>query len=138
MRLIIFILLFPFFCLAQSQPNIIFIMSDDQGNGEFGFRDANWYTPNIDSLKRNGALINRFKVHPSCTPTRTALMTGRYPWRAGLGERVILEYDGVRQLPTTTQNLAEKLKELGYYTGIIGKWHLGHAQAEMLPISKGS
>lgn len=106
----------------NSQPNIILIITDDQGWGDLSFHgNENIRTPNIDALGFDGASFTNFYVSPVCSPTRAELLTGRYHPRSGVhgtsagGERMDLD--------ETT--LADIFKEAGYATGIFGKWHNG-------------
>ncbi len=112
--------------LAQSasakRPNIILIMTDDQGFGDVGFHgNSELKTPNLDRLASESAEFTNFYVQPLCTPTRAALLTGRYPERTGAVEvnygRSIIRKEEI--------TIAENLKAAGYRTGIFGKWHLG-------------
>src|SRR5229473_1700586 len=117
---------------SAPQPNIIHIVADDLGWADVGFHGSDITTPNIDQLAKTGATLERFYVQPMCTPTRAALMTGRYPLRYGLQTLVIpasLSYG----LPTDEWLLPQALKEAGYTTAILGKWHLGHAKREFWP-----
>ncbi len=104
------------------QPNIIIIMTDDQGWGDLSIHgNTNLHTPNIDRLAQEGAQFSNFYVSPVCSPTRAELLTGRYHPRSGVfstsagGERINLD--------ETT--IAEIFKEAGYVTGAFGKWHSG-------------
>lgn len=140
MRNTIIILFFPFFLLAQSTPNIIVLMSDDQGYGEFGFTTSTYTdcTPNIDSLKNNGAFFSRFYVRPICTPTRFAFMTANYPFEFEGNQDFAVQstFDTVG-IPKDTITLPEQLKEHGYTTMHIGKWHLGSNMPDYLPLKQG-
>ena len=125
--------------LAQSaapRPNIIYIMSDDQGWKDVGFHGSDIKTPNIDRLARNGARLEQFYAQPMCTPSRAALMTGRYPFRYGL-QTAVIPSASKYGLATDEWLLPQMLKEAGYTTAIIGKWHLGHADRKYWPRQRG-
>ncbi|MBP87197.1 MAG: arylsulfatase [Planctomycetaceae bacterium] len=108
--------------LAKSRPNIILMMTDDQGYGPVGRHGHPWIkTPSLDSLYDTSTRFTRFLVSPTCSPTRSALMTGRHPMRNGV-THTILERERMTLNATT---LPQVLKEAGYATGIFGKWHLG-------------
>src|ERR1043166_284238 len=119
------------------QPNIVHIVADDLGWKDVGFNGAtNIKTPNLDKLANEGAKFTQFYVQPMCTPTRAALMTGRYPFRYGLPTPVIPSVSAYG-LDTTEWLLPQSLKEAGYNTAIIGKWHLGHADKKYWPEQRG-
>ena len=108
-------------------PNIIYILIDDMGFGELGMPDfavtRGYKTPNLDALARDGLSLQRMYTEPSCTPTRVAVMTGRLPVRTGVVEaKTTLAGDG---LPDEEVTLAELLRDSGYNTSHIGKWHMG-------------
>ena len=111
---------------ADAKPNIVFIMADDLGNADLGYRGGEIRTPNIDKLARTGVRCESFYGMPVCTPARAALMTGRYPIRHGLQTLVIFPSHGYG-LPTDERTLPQSLKDAGYQTYMVGKWHLGHA-----------
>jgi arylsulfatase A-like enzyme len=138
MRLLFFILLFPVFLSGQSSPNIIFFIADDVGNGDVGFNASYHDTPNIDSLKRNGANFTRFYSRVTCTPTRFSFMTGKHSFRhpSNLDQWVIYQYENVG-LDAEYVTVPERLKEHGYSTAMLGKWHLGNARPEYLPNAQG-
>jgi arylsulfatase A-like enzyme len=122
---------------AQNRPpNILYIVADDLGWGDVGFQGSDIQTKAIDELARGGATFEQFYAQPMCTPTRAALMTGRYPLRYGLQSFVILP-DQTYGLPTDEKLLPQVLKSAGYDTAIIGKWHLGHARKEFWPRQRG-
>ena len=103
-------------------PNIILIMTDDQGYGDLGVtgnRDIN--TPNIDAMASRSAELTTFYVSPVCAPTRACLMTGRYNYRT----RCIDTWIGRAMMEPDEVTIAEALRDNGYATGIFGKWHLG-------------
>ena len=119
------------------KPNIIHIVADDLGWKDVGFNGAtDIKTPNLDKLASGGVRFTQFYVQPMCTPTRAALMTGRYPFRYGLQTAVIPSVSAYG-LDTTEWLLPQAFKEAGYNTAIIGKWHLGHADKKYWPKRRG-
>ncbi len=124
-------------CQAAEKPNIIHIVADDLGWKDVGFNGSmDIKTPNLDKLAAEGAKLSHFYVQPMCTPTRAALMTGRYPFRYGLQTAVIPSVSAYG-LDTTEWTMPQCLKEAGYKTAIIGKWHLGHADKKYWPKQRG-
>ena len=121
---------------ATQRPNILFILADDLGWGDVGYHGSDIRTPNIDKLAETGAKLEEFYVQPMCTPTRTAFMSGRYPFRYGLQTGVIPS-GGTYGLPTDEFILPQILKDAGYSTSIVGKWHLGHADKKFWPRQRG-
>jgi arylsulfatase A-like enzyme len=107
---------------ASTRPNILLVMTDDQGFGDFGFQgNPVIKTPVLDTLSRSGVRFTNFHVSPVCTPTRASLMTGRYNYRT----RAIDTYIGRAMMDPAEVTLAETLRAAGYRTGHFGKWHLG-------------
>jgi arylsulfatase A-like enzyme len=121
---------------ADQRPNFIFIMVDDLGNGDLGYRGSNIQTPNIDQLATLGVRLESFYSMPVCTPARASLMTGRYAMRYGLQTLAILP-SHTYGLPTDERTLPQALKEVGYQTYMVGKWHLGHANEKYWPQNRG-
>ena len=121
---------------AENKPNILFIVADDLGWKDVGFNGSDIKTPNIDKLAATGARLEQFYVQPMCTPTRAALLTGRYPIRYGL-QTFVIPSSGTYGLATDEWLLPQALKEAGYKTAIIGKWHLGHADRKYWPRQRG-
>ena len=122
---------------ADKQPNIVYIVADDLGWKDVGFHGAtDIKTPNIDQLASGGVKLEQFYVQPMCTPTRAALMTGRYPFRYGL-QTIVIPSKGTYGLATDEFLLPQTLKEANYRTAMIGKWHLGHADRKYWPRQRG-
>jgi len=115
---------------APRHPNIIYINADDMGYGDLGcYGSKSIKTPNIDRMAAEGLkLTNFYSVAPLCTPSRTALMTGRYAARMGVAQmrlaNVLFPTD-TTGLPQSETTVASALKDRGYATACIGKWHLG-------------
>jgi arylsulfatase A-like enzyme len=118
------------------RPNIIFIMADDLGFADVGYRGSPIKTPNIDKLATDGVRMDSFYGMPVCTPARAELMTGRYPMRYGLQTLVIFP-SHTYGLATDERTLPQALKEAGYTTLMTGKWHLGHADRKYWPQNRG-
>eukprot|EP00009_Paramoeba_aestuarina_P009008 CAMPEP_0201510730 /NCGR_PEP_ID=MMETSP0161_2-20130828/3299_1 /ASSEMBLY_ACC=CAM_ASM_000251 /TAXON_ID=180227 /ORGANISM="Neoparamoeba aestuarina, Strain SoJaBio B1-5/56/2" /LENGTH=579 /DNA_ID=CAMNT_0047905949 /DNA_START=64 /DNA_END=1806 /DNA_ORIENTATION=+ len=160
---------------AGSRPNIVFIMGDDLGYNDVGFKhfDSLWenrgdiadefcelskeevkakleeffssgrknlkpdiQTPNLDALRASGVHMEQHYGMQLCTPSRAALMTGRYPMRFGMQSFVITPGQKYG-LPLKERTLPEAMKEAGYSTKMVGKWHLGHADPKFWPINRG-
>lgn len=117
-------------------PNLVLLIADDLGFGDLGHRGGPIETPNLDRLSREGVELQRFYVSPLCTPTRAALFTGRSPIRFGLQYQVLLGWSRTG-LPASEPTLAERLRDTGYATAMVGKWHLGHARHEFHPNAHG-
>ncbi len=119
--------------LPKKGPNILLIMTDDQGYGDIGFNGNHLIrTPVMDSLARRGTRIDPFYVSPVCAPTRSSLMTGRYHLRTGVYDT----YNGGAMMDPGEVTVAEILSAYGYHTGMIGKWHLGD-NYPMRPMEQG-
>ncbi len=106
----------------RRRPNIIYVMTDDQGYGDIAAHgNPVLKTPHLDRLHRESVRLTEFHASPTCSPTRSALMTGRHEFRSGI-THTILERE---RLVLTATTLPQVLKASGYTTGIFGKWHLG-------------
>ena len=107
---------------AQHRPNVIVILSDDQGWGDLSANgNSNLATPHIDSLAAEGAKFDRFYVCPVCSPTRAEFLTGRYHPRSG----VYSTSAGGERMDLDETTIADTFKAAGYATGAFGKWHNG-------------
>ncbi|XP_054721655.1 arylsulfatase B-like isoform X2 [Uloborus diversus] len=118
-------------------PHIIFILADDLGWNDVSFHGSPQIpTPNIDALAASGIVLNNYYTHPQCTPSRGALMSGKYATRLGLhhGDLRPAEASG---LPLDVTILPEHLQKLGYKTHMVGKWHLGYYKRSFLPTRRG-
>jgi arylsulfatase A-like enzyme len=141
-RIIALTFLIASFCMghaaaaAEQRPNIVYFLVDDLGYADCGFNGGkDIRTPNIDKLAKSGAVLKSFYVQPVCSPTRSALMTGRYATHTGV-------YNVVRPgapwgLPLAERLLPQALHDAGYTTAICGKWHLGEFQPEYTPTRRG-
>jgi arylsulfatase A-like enzyme len=118
------------------KPNIVYILADDLGWKDLSFHGSDIKTPNIDKLVETGVQLKQFYAQPLCTPSRAALMTGRYPHRYGL-QTAVIPSAGRYGLATDEWLLPQALKEAGYTTAIVGKWHLGHADRKYWPRQRG-
>lgn len=130
-------LLLPLRAAAEApRPNVILIVADDLGYGDLGaYGAADLATPSIDRLAQEGLRFTDFyAVASTCSPSRAALMTGRYPPRSGVN--AVLFHDTPEGLPDREITIAELLRDAGYRTAMIGKWHLG-ATDEFLPLRHG-
>lgn len=145
--------------VAQDRPNIIFIMSDDMGWAQPGFNGGNpELTPHIDKLAGEGMQLTQYYTHSVCAPTRAAFLTGKYSFRtwsdwrtedfgkpsylAKLGLTLAHNDRGeatrrIHGLDTNERTIAEALKDAGYFTALIGKWHAGEWLPEHLPMGQG-
>lgn len=121
---------------SARKPNIVYILADDLGWKDVGFHGSDIRTPNIDRLAAGGARLEQFYTQAFCTPSRAALLTGRYPLRYGL-QTVVIPSNGTYGLATDEWLLPQSLGAAGYETAIVGKWHLGHARREFWPRQRG-
>ncbi len=122
--------------IPRDKPNIVFILADDMGYSDMGWQGSHIQTPNLDKLAKEGMFLSRNYVQPQCTPTRIAFLTGNYPYRYGLHEHVLMT-NSMHGIPAEEKTIAEKMKEGGYRTALIGKWHAGCHVESQLPHRQG-
>ena len=118
--------------LAQKRPNILLIMTDDQGIGDIGLHNNLLKTPNMDAIAAQGVELKQFIVNFNCSPTRASIMTGRDNYRTG----VVGVTETSPLMKESEVTIAKILSDAGYRTGIFGKWHLGD-NYPMRPSDKG-
>ncbi|MEM7682330.1 MAG: arylsulfatase [Planctomycetota bacterium] len=127
-------------CAAQPEeaprPHIVMIMADDMGWADVSYHGGEIATPEIDALMKQGRRLDRFYVQPQCTPTRAALLTGKYPLRTATHYGVILPHSQWG-LPLDEVTMADLLNQAGYRTTMVGKWHMGHHAEAYLPENRG-
>lgn len=117
---------------AVRRPNILFIMADDMGHADLGcYGSGHIRTPVVDDLAARGVRFsNAYSSSSVCSPTRTALLTGCYPGRFRIGLEEPIAFNGNElALPDGTPTLPARLKQLGYHTALVGKWHIGEPPA---------
>ena len=117
--------------LAQeTKPNVVFVLVDNVGLGQFGVYGGTIPTPRIDKLAGEGIRFNNYNVEVQCTPSRSAIMTGRHPVRSGT-YTVPWPGQGKAGLAPWEYTIAELLSDAGYATALFGKWHLGNTQGRL-------
>ena len=115
---------------ADKKPNIVFILVDNIGWGTFGVYGGTIPTPRIDQMANEGIRFNNYNVEAQCTPTRSAIHTGRHPVRSGTFT-VPLPGQGEAGMAPWEYTIAELLSDAGYATALYGKWHLGNTQGRL-------
>ncbi|XP_067656524.1 arylsulfatase J-like isoform X2 [Haliotis asinina] len=124
-------------CTALSaKPNIIFIFADDYGYHDVGYHNSDIKTPVLDQLAAGGVKLENYYVQPLCSPSRSQFMSGRYQIHTGLQHGVILATQP-NALPLGSATIADKMKDAGYSTYAVGKWHLGFYKNAYLPTNRG-
>ncbi|XP_046368891.2 arylsulfatase B-like [Haliotis rufescens] len=132
----VFILLTFVICECAEKPHIVFIVADDLGWNDVGFRNPQMITPNLDRLAKAGVILNSSYVQPLCSPSRNCFMSGYFPYHTGLQDSVI-GIDQAKHLPANLTTIPQKLKQLGYDTHMVGKWHLGFCNWKYTPTERG-
>lgn len=120
---------------SNAKPNIIVIIADDLGYADLGYQGSEIRTPNIDSLAIGGARLNRCYSHCVCTPSRSALMSGIHPYKTST-QGIVWPWN-THGLPTNLETLGTVFKKQNYQTWAFGKWNLGHATPDYLPLQRG-
>jgi arylsulfatase A-like enzyme len=129
-------LCFNLYAQGTKQPDIVFFLIDDLGYADCGFNGGKEIkTPNIDRLAQSGAIIENHYVQPVCSPTRSTLLTGRYPTQTGV--YTIVSPGAGWGLPLAERTLADALRSAGYRTALTGKWHLGEFEKAYQPNARG-
>ena len=142
MRCALFLLLLLFASCSEhtpevsaNRPNVVLLLVDDLGWNDVSYHGGEIRTPSIDRLAEEGLRLERFYMMPQCTLSRASLLTGKLPMRLGVMKN--LRPADEWGLPTDERTLADSLRDAGYETALVGKWHLGHAQREMRPLARG-
>lgn len=120
----------------RTRPHILYVTADDLGRKDVGYNGSSIRTPTIDRMAKEGARLENFYVQPFSSQTRAAALTGRYPMRYGL-QTLQIQWFSEFALPEDEELLPKMLKEAGYRTVLIGKWHLGQMRKEDRPNARG-
>ena len=119
--------------LAQSRPNVVLVMTDDQGMGDLScMGNQILRTPYLDRFHSQSTRFTDFQVSPTCAPTRAAIMSGRFPFEVGISHTILQR----ERMALNITTLPQTLEQAGYKTGLFGKWHLGDGP-EYLPQNRG-
>ena len=136
--IVVYSYLFALFvqCNYAAKPNILMFVIDDLGWNDLSYKGSDIKTPTIDKFANEGIRLQQYYVQRVCSPTRSAIMAGRYPYHMGLDRRVI-ENGRPFGLPLNQTTIANELKKGGYSTHCVGKWHLGMMKWEYTPTYRG-
>ncbi|XP_072023793.1 arylsulfatase B-like [Amphiura filiformis] len=119
----------------QARPHVLFILADDLGFNDVGYHNPYITSPTIDELATTGVRLENYYVANLCSPSRAQLMTGRYQMRNGINHILQPQYDEC--LPLSEVTMADILRNAGYSTHLVGKWHLGYSRRECTPTHRG-
>jgi len=140
LKILPLLFLFAVPAFGETKPNIVVILADDLGYGEVGCEECDGIpVPHIDSIAKNGVrFTDGYASHPVCSPSRAGLLTGRYQHRFGFEHNSGPEdYASAKfGIPRDESIIAERLKEAGYTTGMVGKWHVGFNEG-LRPVERG-
>ncbi|CAL1539631.1 unnamed protein product [Lymnaea stagnalis] len=118
------------------KPHIVFIVADDLGMNDVGYNNPDIISPNIDSLARSGIILNQSYLQPLCSPSRAAFITGTYPFKLGL-QHIVIDRQQPVCVPLNKTVLPQVLRDNGYATHMVGKWHQGFCKWECTPTFRG-
>jgi hypothetical protein len=121
--------------LTSRRPHIVMIIVDDAGKNDVGYANDRILTPNIDALAAESVVFDSFYAYPTCSPSRSALFTGRWAHETSLTFALVGRAVGGANL--TLPFLGEHLQRRGYRTELVGKWHCGHSKVAALPTARG-
>ncbi|CAB9514428.1 Arylsulfatase I [Seminavis robusta] len=120
---------------TKKKPHVLLIVMDDLGSHDLGRHGSGIHTPTLDALAAEGVYMDQYYVLPYCSPTRAALLSGRYPLHTGCHQ--VITYDSVQGLPLDEETLAQVMRRAGYKSHAVGKWHVGYADWKMTPTFRG-
>lgn len=122
---------------VPSKPHVVLLVLDDAGWADVGYHGGDFPTPNIDRLARGGVRLEGVYVMPQCSPTRSALLTGRYSFRTGMQHFTTIFPGSEAAVPLEVPMLPEIMQINGWSTHMIGKWHVGYASVANTPTGRG-
>jgi len=122
-------------CASTKQPHILLIVADDLGWNDVPWTNPEVVAPNLQALRQDGITLGDYHLYKVCSPTRASLMTGRYPNRAGLHD--FLGHNAPEAVSANYTFISESMKEAGYATHMVGKWHLGYWDWQYIPTGRG-